>query len=287
MKSWASCLMLLITFFSGVYASPIGQAEQMVRVNRGSFQMGNVSNDKEGDSDEKPVHAVTFTYDFWIGKTEVTFEEYDAFCVEAEKRKPSDSGWGRGNRPVINVSWWDAIAYCNWLSKKEGIPVAYQEKGEREEGSLLDRDGTVTTDIAKAEGYRLPTESEWEFSARGGQNSKGFKYSGSNDPNEVTWYNVNSRGKTQPVGQKKPNELGLYDMSGNVWEWCHDWYCSYASTTRTIPTPSGADAYRIERGGCWGGLAQLCRVACRGFLTPESSLFRSGFRLARTISSTE
>ncbi len=126
----------------------------MALVEKGSFTMGDTWGG--GDSDEKPTHKVTFTYDFYIGKYEVTFDEYDAFCEATGRSKRSDSGWGRGNRPVINVSWWDAIEYCNWLSEKENLPKAYDSKG-----NLLDKDGRVTTDPSKVVGYRLPTEAEW------------------------------------------------------------------------------------------------------------------------------
>jgi len=251
----------------------------LVKVKGGSFQMG----DEVGDLREecRPAHTVTLTYDYWIGKYAVTFHEYDTFCAATSRSVPDDEGWGRGTRPVMNVSWNDAIAYCNWLSEKEGFKKAYDS-----DGNLLDTNGRTTTDITKVEGYRLPTEAEWEYAARGGQETNRYKYSGSNDPNEVGWYWENwgeKNRKTQPVGEKKANELGLYDMSGNVWEWCHDWYGGYASRTQTNPTGPSSGSHRVARGGGWGGIAQGCRVAGRGILhAPTYSFDSLGFRLSRT-----
>ena len=174
------------------------------------------------------------------------------------RRKSYDEGWGRGTRPVINVSWNDAIAYCNWLSEKEKLPKAYDSNG-----NLLDKDGRVTTDITKVLGYRLPTEAEWEYAARGGNKSKGYKYAGSDNVGDVAWYNSNSGKKTQEVGKKAPNELGLYDMSGNVWEWCSDWYGGYSSSAQTNPYNSTAGSDRVFRGGSCYSDAAFSRVANR------------------------
>jgi len=247
----------------------------LVKVKGGSFQMG----DEVGDLREecRPVHRVKLTYDYWIGKYAVTFHEYDTFCAATSRRVPDDLGWGRKTRPVIIVSWNDAIGYCNWLSEKEGIAKAYDSNG-----NLLDRNGNRTTDIMKVEGYRLPTEAEWEYAARGGQKTNGHKYAGSDDLNEVGWYKDNSDRQTHPVGEKKANELGLYDMSGNVWEWCHDWYGGYASRTQTNPTGPSSGSHRVKRGGSWRNDAQTCRVAFRDFFTPTDCYFYLGFRLSRT-----
>ena len=174
---------------------------EMVFVKGGTFMMGS----EEGEANEKPVHPVSLS-DFYIGKYPVTFAEYDRYCEATKRPKPDDNGWGRGTRPVINVSWDNADDYCDWLSEKTG------------------------------QKYRLLTEAEWEFAARGGIKSKGRKYSGSNHLDEVGWYWENSGEKrlsgewkidiitknncrTHPVGEKAPNELSLHDMSGNVWEW--------------------------------------------------------------------
>jgi formylglycine-generating enzyme required for sulfatase activity len=212
-----------------------------------------------------------------MGKYEVTFDEYDAFCNATGLSKPKDENWGRGNRPVINVSWFDAIAYCNWLSDKENLPKAYDNNG-----NLLDKDGRVTTDPSKVVGYRLPTEAEWEYAARGGNKSKGYKYSGSNTVGDVAWYNSNSGSKTQEVGKKLPNELGIHDMSGNVWEWCSDFYANYSSPEQTNPY-SNSGSGRVRRGGSWYSVATVVRVAYRSSDTPAYTDYGLGFRIARTV----
>ncbi len=256
--------------------TPSSIVPQMVLVEKGSFTMGDTWGG--GDSDEKPTHKVTFTYDFYIGKYEVTFDEYDAFCNATGRSKASDNSWGRGTRPVIYVSWWDAIAYCNWLSEKEKLPKAYDNNG-----NFLDKDGRVTTDPSKVVGYRLPTEAEWEYAARGGNKSKGYKYAGSDNVSDVAWYSSNSGGETQEVGKKAPNELGIYDMSGNVWEWCSDWFGNYSSSAQTNPYNSTAGSYRVRRGGSWLNGAADVRVANRGVNSPTFANYSLGFRIARTV----
>ena len=217
---------------------------EFVAVKGGTFQMGSNS----GRIDEKPVHSVTVS-DFNISKTEVTFEQYDAFCDATGRDKPDDEGWGRGNRPVIYVDWQDAFDYCEWMSKTTG------------------------------ETYRLPTEAEWEYAARGGSKSKGYTYSGGNNLYAVAWYDNNSRDKTHPVAQKQPNELGLYDMSGNVYEWCSDWYGDYSSSPQTDPQGSNSEEYRVLRGGGWLHHDSGCRVAFRLGYSPDGRYNFYGFRL--------
>ena len=258
--------------------SSLAAKGNLVLVEKGSFTMGDTWGG--GESDEKPTHKVTFTYNFYIGKYETTFDEYDAFCEATGKSSPDDKNWGRGNRPVINVTWWDAIDYCNWLSEKEKLPKAYDSNG-----NLLDKDGRVTTDITKVLGYRLPTEAEWEYAARGGNKSKGYKYSGSDNVDEVAWYSSNSGSRTQEVGKKVPNELAIYDMSGNVWEWCSDWYdyAYYSKSPTTNPYNSTTGSNRVIRGGsCYDG-ASNTRVAARSSSTPTNTRYALGFRIARTV----
>jgi formylglycine-generating enzyme required for sulfatase activity len=248
--------------------------DELVYVGGGSFVMG----DTWGD--EKPTHKVTFTYDFYIGRYEVTFSEYDAFCEAIGRKKTRNRRLGRRQRPAINVNWWNTSAYCNWLSEKEKLPKAYDSNG-----NLLDKDGRITTDPSEVLGYRLPTEAEWEHAARGGNKSKGYKYSGSDNVNDVAWYWDNAGRKTQEVGKKAPNELGIYDMSGNVWEWCSDWYDSgyYAKSPTTNPYNGTAGSYRVLRGGSWCYYASVTRVANRGSSSPTNTSYDLGFRIARTV----
>jgi formylglycine-generating enzyme required for sulfatase activity len=247
-------------------------SSDMVLIDGGKFLMS----DPDRGVRIKPTHQVKLDR-FFIGKYPVTFAEYDTYCEDSGQKKPSDNSWGRDSRPVIIISWWDAIKYCNWRSNQEGWSVAYNSQG-----LLLDANGAVTSDITQVQGYRLPTEAEWEYAARGGQKSQGYGYSGSNSLEEVGWYTSNSGITTQPVGEKKGNELGLYDMSGNVWEWCYDLLA--VSEERNIINPIGAvnGDCRAFRGGSYTTLRSSCRVAQRGLCPPENSHSDLGFRLVRS-----
>jgi len=250
--------------------------DELIYVEGGNFIMGDTWGD--GESYEKPTHRVELTYDFYVGKYPVTFEEYDRYCRESGATKPYDWDWGRGRRPVINVSWNEAITYCDWLSDVEGLARAYDNAG-----NLIDSRGNETNDTSKVKGYRLLTEAEWEYAARGGKKSMRNKYAGSNNPDEVAWYDSNSGNKTHEVGQKKRNELGLYDMSGNVWEWCSDWFGDYSSSAQTNPYNSTAGSRRVFRGGSWYYNATVVRVAYRDYYSPSFTYLNLGFRIARTV----
>lgn len=229
--------------------------DHMVLVKGGTFQMG----------EDKEAHTVSLS-DFLIAKHPLTSEEYDAFCKATGRELPSDAGSGK--RPVIKVNWFDAVDYCNWRSQHEDLREVYQINQQQVSPNW------------QANGYRLPTEAEWEYSARGGKESQGYKYAGSNNVDEVAWYSKNSGDETQPVGQKQANELGLYDMSGNLWEWCWDWYGDYP--TKATNDPQGPDTGygRVCRGGSWVGSPGL-RVADRDYGTPIDRGEGIGFRLAR------
>ncbi len=241
--------------------------KNMVFVKGSTFTMGcQEGRDGNCSDNEKPAHQVTLS-DFFIGKTEVTFAEYDAFCEATKREKPKDEGWGRGQHPVINVTWYDAVAYCNWLSEQQGLTAAYAIAGEK------------VTLQPSGKGYRLPTEAEWEYAARSGAKSKNYPYSGSKDFREVAWSNYNSGNKTHIVGSKKANELGLYDMSGNVYEWCADWDGDYVKATQTNPKGPNIGKSRVLRGGSWSYASQFCRVAHRMNGGPGVSDSQIGFRL--------
>jgi len=252
----------------------------MVSIPGGTFQMGDVMGDKE--QDYETVHSVTVS-GFQLGAYEVTFEEYEVFCTATGKEKPSDSGWGRGRRPVINVSWEDVVAYCNWLSTQHGYQPVYTISGS-----------TVTANW-NANGYRLPTEAEWEYAAReGGKKVRFGNGKDIADPKEINFdgsasykkpYSVvgEYRKKTVPVGSlNSPNALGLHDMSGNVWEWCWDWYGSYPTGAQNNPKGADSGASRVLRGGGWLGNPRYCRAADRSHGTPTFRDYFIGFRLARS-----
>ncbi len=189
---------------------------------------------------------------FMMSATEVTFDQYDAFCDATGRRKPDDKGWGRGTRPVLNVSYDDAVEFCQWVGKGTGSPV------------------------------RLPNEAEWEYAARGGRLSRGYTFSGSNDKNEVSWNEDNSAYQTHPVATKKPNELGLYDMSGNVWEWCAD--LSDANRTWSSPTASGpgSGVRRVARGDSFDNPGAAMGVRTAVSIDRNSRHYNLGFRVARS-----
>ncbi|MDF7821837.1 SUMF1/EgtB/PvdO family nonheme iron enzyme [Runella sp. MFBS21] len=254
-------------------AKPVVDLEPiaMVRVEGGSFMMG--SNES---TVTKPIHRVTLS-SFWMAKYETTLEEFEKFVeatgyqTDAEKNgwsscypnyeKKAGVNWkcdvsgnlrprSEYNHPVIHVSWNDAVAYCQWLSHKTGRT------------------------------YRLPTEAEWEYAARGGQQSRGRMYAGSNSLEEVGWFteNTNDSG-TRAVGQKGANELGLYDMSGNVWEWCNDWYGAYTGSADSNPTGPASGSLRVLRGGSWYETPEWIRVAIRINRPPSLRNFLFGFRV--------
>ncbi|HNQ68701.1 MAG TPA: SUMF1/EgtB/PvdO family nonheme iron enzyme [Bacteroidales bacterium] len=235
------------------YIQKIGDLSiEMVYVQDGTYTMGSPSNEVEREINEIQ-HQVTLS-DYYISKYEITFELYDYFCTTTCRREPYDEGWGRDRLPVINVSWYDATAFCEWLSEQTGKT------------------------------YRLPTEAEWEYAAKGGvsdtiNNCRYFNYSGSNNVDEVAWYTSNSDDKTCLIGMKKPNELGLYDMSGNVWEWCSDRYEDYSTAIQTDPTGATSGFYRICRGGSWNSNSKYCRSAFRSVNSQDDCFNNLGFRI--------
>lgn len=202
---------------------------------------------------------------FYIGRYEVTQSQYQELMGKNPSRFAIDP-----KLPVEAVSWYDAVACCNALSAKEGLEPVYTIKGTE-----------VTADFTR-KGWRLPTEAEWEFAARGGTASKGYSYAGSNDVAAVAWFVDNSNARTFAVGSKIPNELGLYDMSGNAFEWCNDWYGEYEQGPQNNPKGVDSGFMRVLRGGSAFRHAGACAVASRTFASPDYTRFGAGLRLVRS-----
>ena len=220
-----------------------GISIDMIRVEAGTFTMGATAEMKNPNDDEKPTHRVTLTNDYYIGKYEVT----QALWQAVMGKKTSKFKWY--NLPVEQVSWDACQKFISKLNRITGKT------------------------------FRLPTEAEWEYAARGGNKSRGYQYSGSNNLSDVAWYGDNSGNKTHAVGTKQPNELGIYDMSGNVREWCQDWYGVYSSSSQVNPTGANSGSYRVFRGSSWLGSAWGCRSCFRSYNSPDYRGSDLGLRL--------
>lgn len=244
---------------------------KMEYINGGTFKRTDAT---DNYSKKEPTVQSVEVDDFQISSYEVTFSEYDLFCEMTARERADDNGWGRKQRPVSNVSWLDAIEYCNWLSRQHNFIPAY---------TLRPSKTGMNVDInLSANGYRLPTEAEWEYAAMGGiKGDKNLIYAGGSDIDEVAWYDNNSNNQAHLVGQKRPNNAGLYDMSGNVWEWCQDWYAPYPSYAEKNPIGSNFGSHRIIRGGAWIQQAGDCRVDFRRENNPKEKHSWLGFRLVR------
>ena len=225
---------------------------EMIAMQGGTFTMGCTS--EQGNDcfdDEKPGHQVTVS-DFYIGKYTITQAQWKAVMDNNPSQVQGD------DLPVEQVSWTDVQEFIRKLNAQTGKQ------------------------------YRLPTEAEWEFAARGGTNSRGYKYSGSNTLSNVAWYADNSAGAVHAVGTKSPNESGIHDMSGNIWEWCNDWYSSYSSNAQTDPQGASSGSARVRRGGSWSSFTKNTRVSNRSSSAPDHPYYyyyRIGFRLACSLKS--
>ena len=252
----------LIITASGSVQAPIANSDNitipvmdgisidMVRVEAGTFTMGATAEMEDPEDDEKPTHQVTLTNDYYIGKYEVTQALWKAVMGNNPSYFKGD------NLPVEQVSWDDCQDFLSKLNRITGKM------------------------------FRLPTEAEWEYAARGGNKSRGYQYSGSNNLLDVAWYDDwyddNSGDKTHAVGTKQPNELGIYDMSGNVSEWCQDWYEAYSSSSQVNPTGANSEfdpSYRVYRGGSWSYTARYCRSSHRSHDVPGRRDNYLGLRL--------
>ncbi|MDD4805498.1 MAG: SUMF1/EgtB/PvdO family nonheme iron enzyme [Candidatus Cloacimonetes bacterium] len=260
---------------------------EMILVPGGTFTMGDTRGG--GESDELPTHTVTLN-SFYMGTSEVTQAEYSQYLTPVELWS-DDSGLG-SNYPAYDVSWYAILKYCNLRSMAEELTPVYSISGSTNPANWgkvpSSSDSTWNAAICNwsANGYRLPTEAEWEYAARGATNTPDYLYSGSDDINAVAWYSGNnSPFANKPVGSKAPNGLGLYDMSGNVMEWCWDWYSNsyYSSSPSSNPTGPASGSYRVQRGGYWNGSADGCRVANRSRFYPGIGFGLYGFRLCRSV----
>lgn len=230
----------------------LGLNMKMVYVEGGTFQMGATSEQSNADSDEYPVHSVTVD-SYYIAATEVTQAQWQAVMGSTIHQQASKAGYSvksvGPDYPMYYVSWDEAQAFCRELSNITGKT------------------------------YLLPTEAQWEYAARGGKKSRSNQFAGYYSVDAVAWYGSNSGSSQHPVGKLRPNELGLYDMSGNVWEWCSDWYGSYSSGAQFNPVGPSSGSDRVLRGGGWGASAWNCRVASRYGYSPSSRNFDIGFRV--------
>jgi len=248
---------------------PQGIVPEMVRIPAGCFQMGSPTSEKERDDDERQ-HRVCVE-GFSLGKYEVTFAEYDRFARATGRKLPGDEGWGRGKRPVINMSWVDATEYAEWLSRETG------------------------------EKYRLPTEAEWEYAARAGTQTRYFWGDDLEDKlacnfangadltakeKNSSWTTNNCRDgfvNTAPVGTFRPNGFGLYDTAGNVWEWTCSLHKAPYDGTEQRCASKGVDGGRVLRGGSWGIIPRWLRSAARSRNSSNGAYYVTGFRLARAF----
>ncbi len=246
---------------------------EMIRVEGGTFMMGSKDDNRIAENDEQKQHEVKVN-SFEINKLEVTVWEWKDYCQKTKKKLPQKPSWGwNDNYPITNVTWNDAVAYCNWLSKLDGLKPAYTIAGPN-----------FVCDYT-ANGYRLPTEAEWEFAAKGGAKSKGSVFAGANNSSDIAWFIKNSERRPHAVGTKLPNELGIYDFSGNVWEWCGDWYNKdyYKSEDGNNPKGPLRGEKKSVRGGSWDSQENYLRTSNRISTSPDKTNEFYGFRLARTI----
>ncbi|MHC6202215.1 formylglycine-generating enzyme family protein [Breznakiellaceae bacterium SP9] len=271
----------------GAFIEP--ELADLVRIQGGTFTMGSPANEAGRYSDEGPQHQVTVS-GFYMSRTEVSVEDFRRYVqatgykTDAERSggayvwtdnkwvMKADASWKNPygaqtkNSPVTCVSWNDAVNYCNWKSRQEGLAQAYSING------------TEVSWDRSANGYRLPTEAEWEYACRAGTTTP---YSSGNSVDTAGWYSSNSGDTTHPVGTKQANVWGLYDMHGNVWEWCWDWYGDYSSGDQTDPLGAASGSYRVWRGGGWDSIATYLRSAYRHGDSPTGRGSGLGFRVVR------
>lgn len=239
-------MLRIIFFFLSVFCAQAQSLPKMVFVKGGTYKRTYLN-----EEDKTLTQKVTLS-SFYIATTEVTVVQYRQYCKETKTSMPEEPYWGwQDNYPIVNVNWYDAKKYCKWLRKKTG------------------------------KRYNIPTEAQWEYAAIGGKLSNNYIFSGSNDVNTVAWYKYNSNNQPHAVASKKPNELGLYDMTGNVWEWCLDWYDpNYYSISRNKnPKNTKKTQYKVLRGGSWFVKEPDIRLDYRYRFVPRNRFINRGFRV--------
>jgi sulfatase modifying factor 1 len=249
-----SAMFLMCAFFANLCKAQ--QYPEMVMVVGDTFRMGFENGQVYGD--DRMAHKVILA-SFKIAKTEVTVRQWKEYCQATANPMPAEvpvSGWVDGN-PIVNVSWDDAVGYCNWLS------------------------------IEKGKKFRLPTEAEWEFAARGGSHSYGYPYSGGKGTDMVGWTSENSGGQPHPVASKRANELGLFDMTGNVYEWCSDRFGNYPGKTVLNPKGPATGTLRVYRGGSWYTAPEFCDIASRDSNNPKERFNFVGFRPVEEVEASQ
>jgi len=244
---------ILFLFVLGAFSSTAQKYPKLIKVEGGTFTMGNQDPYSQNTRDERPTHEVTLS-DFYIGKTEVTVGQYKRFCKETGKSIPEVPDWGWNDKhPIVHITWQDAMDYCAWLSEKLGK--------------------TIT----------LPTEAQWEYAAKGGNKSKNYKFSGSNSMLNSGWYKGNAEDRAHKVAAMEPNELGIYDMNGNVWEWCLDWYAPRYYTKSKKENPlnltEGPKKFRSLRGCSYANNSKNCRLSNRFYSYFFDKSYYFGFRV--------
>ncbi|MES2811610.1 MAG: SUMF1/EgtB/PvdO family nonheme iron enzyme [Bacteroidota bacterium] len=272
-KKYSTIALLAISVTLCSFISLTNPVLELVKIEGGTFMMGSKDDNRIAENDEQKQHEVKVGA-FEINRLEVTVWEWKQYCKKTKTKLPTAPTWGwNDNYPITNVTWFDVVKYCNWLSKQDGLKPAYLFTGPN-----------VTCDFT-ANGYRLPTEAEWEFAAKGGAKSKNNYFAGSNDSSEVAWQVKNSDRRPHAVGTKLPNELGIHDMSGNVWEWCWDWYNKDYYKVEDGNNPKGPirGEKKSVRGGSWDSQESYLRTANRISTSPNITNEFYGFRLARTV----
>ncbi len=264
MKLLFTALVISLFSFSFVNDERGAQPLDLIFVEGGSFAMGCFDPRIPCDDDESELRDVT-VYAFYISTTEITQGLWEDIMGNniSIVREPS--------LPANNISWYDAVKFCNNLSLKYNLNPCYTIRGQK-----------VTCNF-KANGYRLPTEAEWEYAARGGKSGKMKLFSGNDDPLQVGWYRENSNGKMRPPKQKSPNELGIFDMSGNLWEWCWDWYAPYSGEQVIDPKGPDKGTGKVLRGGSWNYDSKSARNSNRFYTSPNSRSATFGFRVVKKV----